>query len=388
LCFHTDCAVCAKGYSKSIGYQCTQCKTGTKAAIYSALAMVLVAFALLIWHVVIELLGLGDGQDAITDIAAFDIMKKLAALPWDKLQIPVVAFQIVTQFISITGLPLPNIYRKFLSWTDVFNLNLGWLLSLGCLTQIDFYQKLLITTLGPFVAAIVLICTHTAVRYKNEVQAITEYSSQRVAAPTRTSRLEKALAKHYLVFLAMTFLIYSAVSTTVFQTFACDRIDEDIKTAVTTRYLRADYSIQCDTHEHKIYKAYAAIMIIIYPLGIPALYAWLLWSNKHKLSSKNDASVRMLNRHRDVSLRPTRFLWRTYTPQMYYWEVVECMRRLLLTGAIVFIKPGTRAQVTVACILAMVSLTIALHCRPHADSLDGRIYTVGAMIIFLSMFLS
>jgi hypothetical protein len=65
----------------------------------------------------------------------------------------------------------------------------------------------------------------------------------------------------------------------------------------------------------------------------------------------------MLNRHRDVSLRPTRFLWKTYTAQMYYWEVIECMRRLLLRGAIVFIKPGTRAQVTVACILAMVSLT-------------------------------
>jgi hypothetical protein len=280
-------------------------------------------------------------------------MKKLAALPWDKLRIPVVAFQIVTQFISITGLPLPDIYRSFLSWTDAVNLNLGWLLSLECLTQIDFYQKLLITTLGPFVVAVLLVCTHTAVRYKNQVQAITEYSSQRVAAPTRTSRLEKALTKHYLVFLAMTFLIYSTVSTTVFQAFACDRIDEDINTAVTTRYLRADYSIQCDIHEHKMYKAYAAVMIIIYPLGIPALYAWLLWSNRHKLSSKNDLSVRIINRHRDASLRPTRILWKTYTPKMYYWEVVECMRRLLLTGAIVFIKPGTRAQVTVACILAV-----------------------------------
>jgi hypothetical protein len=33
-------------------------------------------------------------------------------------------------------------------------------------------------------------------------------------------------------------------------------------------------------------------------------------------------------------------------------------------------------------------MAIALHFRPHADTLDGRIYTVGAMIIFLSMFLS
>ena len=176
VCCPTDCAVCAKGYSKSIGYQCSKCKTGTKAAIYSALAILLATCLLAIWYLVIQLLGLSDGQDAISTIAAFDCMKKLASLPWDKLRIPVVAFQIVTQFISITGLPLPNIYRRFLSWTDVFNLNLGWLLSLGCLTHINFYQKVLITTLGPFAASAVLMCTHTAVRYKNQVQAVTEYT--------------------------------------------------------------------------------------------------------------------------------------------------------------------------------------------------------------------
>eukprot|EP00953_Heterococcus_sp_UTEX-ZZ885_P000962 1026-Heterococcus_DN1.PRE.3 len=142
-------------------------------------------------------------------------------------------------------------------------------------------------------------------------------------------------------------------------------------------------SVKCGAHEHKVYKAYAAFMVIIYPLGIPALYAYLLWSNRQKLSSKYNASVRMLNRNRDVSLRPTRFLWKPYSSRMYYWEVIECMRRLLLTGAVVFIKPGTPAQAAVACILAVVSMAIALYCQPHADSLDGKIYTVGAMIIFL-----
>jgi hypothetical protein len=29
-----------------------------------------------------------------------------------------------------------------------------------------------------------------------------------------------------------------------------------------------------------------------------------------------------------------------------------------------------------------------VYCRPHAEALDGQIYTVGAVIIFLSMFLS
>jgi hypothetical protein len=64
------------------------------------------------------------------------------------------------------------------------------------------------------------------------------------------------------------------------------------------------------------------------------------------------------------------------------------MRRLLLTGAIVFIAPGTAAQAAVACVFSVFSIIIALYCQPHADTLDGRIYTVGTAIIFLSMFLS
>jgi hypothetical protein len=348
--------------------------------------MVLLVSVLFIWFVTLHLLGLGDGQDAISNFTAVGCLNKFALLPWDKLRIPMVAFQIVTQFISITGLLLPNIYRKFLSWTDVFNLNLGWLLSLGCLAKIDFYQKLLIMTLGPFVLAAALAATYATVRYNNTVQAVVNYTSQRTVVPARTSRLEKALAKHYLVFLAMTFFLYSTVSTTVFQTFACDTIDDSATTK--TSYLRADYSILCGTAKHSAYKVYAAFMVIIYPLGIPALYAWLLWSNRLKLSSNNDASIRMLTRHKDVSLRSTRFLWKSYTARMYYWEVVKCMRRLLLTGAIVFIAPGTSAQAAIACVFAMLSMAIALYCQPHADTLDGRIYTVGTVIIFLSMFLS
>jgi lysylphosphatidylglycerol synthetase-like protein (DUF2156 family) len=54
----------------------------------------------------------------------------------------------------------------------------------------------------------------------------------------------------------------------------------------------------------------------------------------------------------------------------------------------VFIAPGTSAQAAIACILAVISMAVALYCHPHADTLDANIYTTGAMIVFLSMFLT
>jgi hypothetical protein len=382
----TDCAVCAPNYSKSIGKQCTKCKKATNTAIYTALAAVVVLCALAVWLALTQLLGIGDGHDAVSAAHAtssMNIMNKFAALPWDKLRIPIVAFQILTQYISITGFTLPDTYRDFLKWIDILNLDFSWVMSFGCMVTIKFYQKLLLVTLTPFIVVVFLACTYTVLLRREQVQAVS--TSARIMVPARTARLEKALAKHYLAFLATTFLIYSTVSTAVFQTFACDVVDI---AAPNISYLRADYSIQCGTAKHRAFKVYAGIMVIIYPLGIPALYAWLLWINKHKLTIMHESPMRMLSRHRDVSLRPTRFLWKTYTPNMYYWEVVECMRRLLLTGAIVFIAPGTSAQAAIACVLAVISMAVALYCHPHADRLDANIYTTGAMIVFLSMFLS
>eukprot|EP00953_Heterococcus_sp_UTEX-ZZ885_P040890 20895-Heterococcus_DN1.PRE.4 len=130
---------------------------------------------------------------------------------------------------------------------------------------------------------------------------------------------------------------YYTVSTTVFQTFACDVIDDD--DALKPQYLRADYSIQCGTAKHKLFSVFAGIMVIIYPIGIPALYGWLLWHNRHKLSSENNASASILSRHKDVSLRPTR-------NDEKMWP---CKSR---TCVVVFIAPGTTAQAAVACILA------------------------------------
>jgi hypothetical protein len=62
------------------------------------------------------------------------------------------------------------------------------------------------------------------------------------------------------------------------------------------------------------------------------------------------------------------------------------MRRLLSTGAVVFSAPGTAAQAAVACLFAMFSIVVALYCQPHAERVDGQIYTIGTVIIFLSMF--
>ena len=52
--------------------------------------------------------------------------------------------------------------------------------------------------------------------------------------------------------------VLTSTSTVVFQTLACD--EEAVE---GESYLRADYSLSCNTAEHTWYKMYAAVMIVV-----------------------------------------------------------------------------------------------------------------------------
>ena len=61
-------------------------------------------------------------------------------------------------------------------------------------------------------------------------------------------------------------------------------------------------------------------------------------------------------------------------PHMYYYEVVECCRRILLTEVLIFIAPQSGKQATMACIFAFVGLLGFELLRPHVDSTDSWLY--------------
>jgi hypothetical protein len=123
-------------------------------------------------------------------------------------------------------------------------------------------------------------------------------------------------------------------------------------------------------------------MILLYPLGIPALYIYMLW--RHRVNLRKTDNKREI----DVSSHTTSFLWSPYTPNTYWWEVVECIRRLLLAGFLVFILPGTAGQAAVSCVFAILSMVAFSHYKPLAVPVDSKNYLLGCIILFLSMFVA
>lgn len=73
--------------------------------------------------------------------------------------------QILTQYADITSVEFPAVFERFLSYVDLVNLDLGWVLSATCLVDVNFYGRLLFTTLAPLALLCVLGCTYLVARY-------------------------------------------------------------------------------------------------------------------------------------------------------------------------------------------------------------------------------
>jgi hypothetical protein len=263
----TDCSVCTDGYTGTSPHHCSRCSTSHSAGASVLLALVLAVLAFTLWYSISYLLTVDDITVTTPSLCAAP-MQFLASIPWSKLRIPVVVFQILTQYLSISGLRLPELFMKALSWTRVFNLNIGGLLSFACVLRVSFYDRLLLNTLVPLAVLLLLRVTYSVVQRREKARAVAALAVAATAGNNNSddteitvhgqlaARLQRALTKHHTVFLVMTFLLYSTVSTVVFQTFACDTIEPTGKS-----YLRADYSVMCGTSEHLFYKWYAVVMV-------------------------------------------------------------------------------------------------------------------------------
>ena len=258
----------------------------------------------------------------------------------------------------------PPIYEKLLAALSVVNLNLGSILSLSCVVETSFYARLLLATIAPLVVLGALVMTYQLAIFRNS----NSIHAKRIARN-----------KHLAVGLFLLFMVYSSVSYTIFQTFVCDSLDSGIT------YLRADYEIVCWTRTHVVYMAYAGLMIIVYPVGIPAMFALALFMNRDGIKSVAEST----NKSRvPLESEATKDLWAPYKRSRYYYEVIECGRRIALTGLAVFIYPDSTAQVAIEALLAIVFYSISEILSPFAEPLDAWLYRSGTWVVFLSMYLA
>ena len=129
--------------------------------------------------------------------------------------------------------------------------------------------------------------------------------------------------------LVLTFVIVPSTATRIFKTFQCDRIEYDETSGAARRYLADDLALDCDGPDYAATRTTANIMLILWPVGVPLMYAVLLWASRDALLA--GTSTRLS--------RATAFLSGDYEAVAFWWEPLEMCRKLTLTGDCVQSQP-------------------------------------------------
>ena len=91
-------------------------------------------------------------------------------------------------------------------------------------------------------------------------------------------------------------------------------------------------------------------MILIYPIGIPVAYFVMLYQVRHIIGNKEE-----LKKEKEMDyprVQHVLFLFEMYKPELYYWEAIECVRRLLMSSLLVMLPDKSMLQCLVAMLVA------------------------------------
>lgn len=122
----------------------------------------------------------------------------------------------------------------------------------------------------------------------------------------------------------------------------------------------------CGSTEHTMIIMLAVIAIILYPIGVTGITAYLLYLERdalhNELETKGSAALT--------------FLSREYKPHFFFWELLEISRKLILVGFMVLIGQGTITQLLIGLLIAFVRrvlILILIHWHPCGFHLPLRL---------------
>jgi hypothetical protein len=367
------CDVCVKGYDMGVDGVCDKCEEHGAGFNKSAAIPVYVACGVLALVIVSWIrrrvaarrrraAAAAAAQDSLSSRSLTASLLSNDKSHWtapfkSKAKILLVTFQIVADSDSTFQVRFPNPFYKFCRYLST-GLNLDFLkfFSVGCVVETNFYHHLLVTTLFPIVIYICIFFLWLVRRRglkEKELLGLTSSS--------------------WTYGLAVSFLVFSSTSTTAFNVFLCESFSND-----DTRYLTSDHSLDCESSLHHRAEQYAAACILVYPFGTTLLYAVLLF--------KKRVSLQQRGREADESLSSISFLWDNYHRRCWWFEVFECVRRLSLTGMLVFVEPGSAKQLVIAILLAIASVTVYSNVRPFIKQSDNTLAILSQWAIFFTLF--
>ncbi|GMH71547.1 hypothetical protein TL16_g05679 [Triparma laevis f. inornata] len=266
--------------------------------------------------------------------------------------------QIIGGLSSNLDIAFPPMFTTLMSVvSSVVNVEFLNMMPLGFVMNSNFHHTLVVYTLAPLFIGGAMMISYVTLKRRGKVEASNS------------------------VFGWISFLILSSFGMKLFSTFRCRKFDRGYGS-----YLMVDYSVDYASEEHKFYEKYAMGFILVYVVGIPSMYAHLLWKNKKLLDSgqkqleqehgeaealKRALEKRKSNEEKHPQLKSLLFLYEL---------------KQMLTGGLVVLGSRTLSKIIISILICLLSMRVFAGCKPYIKDRIDVFSEMSQWQIFLVMF--
>jgi hypothetical protein len=111
-----------------------------------------------------------------------------------------------------------------------------------------------------------------------------------------------------------------------------------------------------------------------------------LAGGKAQLDKRNDMLCGKGGDKDVMLLRSTQFLFKEYEPRYWWFEVFECVRRIMLTGGSAMFFEGSSSQVAFGMLISIIAIHVYATTRPYINRRDDLLAMAAQWGIFFTLF--
>ena len=199
----------------------------------------------------------------------------------------------------------------------------------------------------------------------------------------KISEIKELVFKNLFFFLYVTYLSTCAKTASVLP-IACQKICRDDKEELCLKYMKADYSIQCQGTKYNYWLTVAYISTA-YIIALPVTSFIVLWRKQRVMV----ASKEMDELQAPVSglelVSGLGFLFENYEHRAWYWELVEMSRKVILTSGLILVGQESRSYIGLAWVIAGMYGMLFSWIKPIADATENRLMATSLAVTVVNL---
>jgi hypothetical protein len=222
----------------------------------------------------------------------------------------------------------------------------------------------------------------------------------------KMSSTDLASTRNYLIY-CMCYLLYFLlpnISTNLFNSFDCrdfDPLREMSGQEGRYVYLWQDLSVSCNSDFYSSIRSLSAIMLLVYPLGLPLAFVAVLYQfkdliqhhdafilvNKNMSVRRGDKSDKWINSIKSHPIYSLEMFYGPLKAQYWYFDIFDVFFRIILTSGLPVFIIDTELRFRISFLISVIVILMVQQMKPYKSSTDNTIMELSKYQILLSYFI-